>query len=145
MKSIIEIATGKVIGVTLSNECLETELLVDELLQVSMVKPYFNFETREFYETATAEEIADANKPIVPNEVALWKIRTVLKLMQLETTIETALNSLSEPTKTAALYIWEKGNSIDRFSQTILFLQSELQMTDEQVDDIFVQANEIVL
>jgi len=48
MKTIIEIATNQVVGVTYSNECLETEVLIDELLQVEMVKPYFNFDTREF-------------------------------------------------------------------------------------------------
>jgi len=60
MKTIIEIATSQVVGATYSNECLETQTLIDELLQVTMVKPYFNFETREFYEGATQEEIDQA-------------------------------------------------------------------------------------
>ena len=45
MKTIIEIATNRVIGATYSNECLETQTLIDELLQVVMVKPFFDFET----------------------------------------------------------------------------------------------------
>ena len=57
MKTIIEIATSQVVGATYSNECLETQTLIDELLQVVMVKPFFDFETREFYEGATPEEI----------------------------------------------------------------------------------------
>ncbi len=36
MKTIIEIATNQVVGVTLNNECLETETLIDELLQVQV-------------------------------------------------------------------------------------------------------------
>ena len=145
MKSIIEIATGKLIGVTPLNECLETETLIDELLTVSIVKPYFNFNTREFYEGATQQEIDEYNLQFVPSEVSLWKLRAVLKLMNLESSVETAINNLSEPNKTMALYIWNYGSGIDRYSPTTLFIQSVLQMTDEQVNDIFIQANQITL
>lgn len=80
-----------------------------------------------------------------PVEVALWKIRVVLKLMQLEDVVASALENLEEPTKTAALYIWSYGTAIDRDSQTIAFLQAVLQLTNEQVDQIFIQANALKL
>jgi hypothetical protein len=80
-----------------------------------------------------------------PIEVSLWKIRVVLKLMQLEDTVASALEDLEEPTKTAALYIWSYGTAIDRDSQTIAFLQAVLQLTNEQVDEIFIQANALKL
>jgi hypothetical protein len=145
MKTIIEISTNKVVGATYSNECLETEILIDELLQVPMIKPLFDFNTRTFFEGATQQEIDEANRAKVPNEVQLWRVRTVLKLSNLETTIETAFNSLPEPTKTGALYVWNYGTTIERFSDTVLFLQSVLQMTNEQVDEIFIQAEAIVI
>ncbi len=146
MKTIINENTGKVLFASLNVvELQENEIAIDELLTENFVVPYFNQETREFYEGATEEEITEANKPIVPFEVALWKIRAVLKLMNLETTIESALNELDEPTKTGALYIWQFGTSIDRSSPTIAFIQAILEMTDEQVDNIFIQANEIIL
>ena len=85
------------------------------------------------------------SEPTVPQEVQLWRIRTVLKLSQLETQIEDALNNLPEPSKTAGLYIWKFGTTVERSSQTVLLLQSVLQLTDEQVDDLFIQANAIVL
>ncbi len=143
MKTIIEIATNQVIGVTYSNECLITETLIDELLQVEMVKPFFNFETREFYEGATQEEIEQAFKDKTPTEVQLWRVRTILKLMNLETTIESALEQLQEPTKTAAKNVWNYGTTVERYSQTVLFIQSVTQMTDDQVDEIFQQAEAI--
>lgn len=96
------------------------------------------------YEIITVD-VSEDNYIEVPNEVALWKIRTVLKLMQLEEPVVNALNTLSEPTRTAALYIFEHGNTIERYSQTVLFIQSVLELTDEQVDEIFLQANAIVL
>jgi hypothetical protein len=143
MKTIIEIATSEVVGVTFSNECLITEILIDELLQVPMVKPYFNFETREFYEGATPEEIDQAFKDATPTEVQLWRVRTILKLMNLETTIESALDQLEEPTQTAAKNVWNYGTTVERHSQTVLFIQSVTQMTDDQVDEIFQQAEAI--
>ena len=81
----------------------------------------------------------------VPEEVQLWRIRTVLKLMQLETSIEQTLETLPEPSKTAANYIWNYGTTVERTSQTVLLLQSALQMTSEQVDDLFIQAEAILL
>jgi hypothetical protein len=143
MKTIIEIATSEVVGVTFSNQCLITEILIDELLQVPMVKPYFNFNTREFYEGATPEEIDQAFKDKTPTEVQLWRVRTILKLMNLETTIESALDQLEEPTQTAAKNVWNYGTTVERYSQTVLFIQSVTQMTDDQVDEIFQQAEAI--
>lgn len=81
----------------------------------------------------------------VPDEVQLWRIRTILKLMQLETLIEQTLETLPEPSKTAANYIWNYGTTVERSSQTVLLLQSALQMTNEQVDDLFIQAEAILL
>ena len=143
MKTIIEIATNQVVGATYSNECLETEILIDELLQVPMVKPYFNFDTREFYEGATPEEIDQAFRDKTPAESQLWRVRTILNLMNLVSTIESALDQLEEPTKTAAKNVWNYGTTIERYSQTVLFIQSVTQMTDDQVDEIFQQAEAI--
>lgn len=145
MKTIIEIATNQVVGVTYTNQCLITETLIDELLQVPMVKPYFNFDTREFYEGATPEEIEQAFRDKTPSEVQLWRVRTILNLMNLISTIESALEQLDEPTKTAAKNVWNYGTTIERYSQTVLFIQAVTQMTDDQVDEIFQQAEAIVI
>jgi hypothetical protein len=145
MKTIIEIATNQVVGATYSNECLETQVLIDELLQVTMVKPFFNFTTREFYEGATQEEIDQAFKDATPNEVQLWRVRTILKLMNLIPTIESALDQLEEPNQTAAKNVWNYGTTIERYSQTVLFIQSVTEMNDDQVDEIFQQAEAIVI
>ena len=85
------------------------------------------------------------SKPTVPFEVQLWRIRTVLKLMELETNIESAIEAMPEPSKTAATYIWKFGTTVERASQTVMLLQSALQLTDEQVDDLFIQADAILL
>jgi hypothetical protein len=145
MKTIINIATNQVVGVTLNDECLETEVLIDELLQVEMVKPLFDFSTRSFFEGATPAEIEQAFRDKTPAEVQLWRLRTILNLMNLIATIESALDQLPEPNKTAAKNVWNYGTTVERNSQTVLFIQSVTQMTDDQVDEIFQQAEAIVI
>ena len=146
MTIIINKNTGEVLGGAIVNVTLnENEIAINEVLTENYVKPYFNFETRTFYEEATQEEINEANKAIVPFEVQLWRIRTILKIMQLETQIESAIDAMPEPSKTAATYIWKFGTTVERASQTVMLLQSALQLTDEQVDDLFIQAEAILL
>lgn len=81
----------------------------------------------------------------VPNEVALWKLRFILAQIGLENLVVDAMDKLPEPQKTAATYIWNYGNTIDRYSSTILFIQSVLQLTDEQVNNIYIQSNSLTL
>jgi hypothetical protein len=88
------------------------------------------------------EEVIQANTPA---EVALWKLRFVLSQMNLEQSVSEALNTLPEPQKTAANYIWNYGNSIDRHSSTIAFLQQSLGLSNIQVNQMFIQANSITL
>lgn len=49
LKTIINIETGKEIGATIDNNCLDTEILIDELRTEIMDNPYFDFTTRTFY------------------------------------------------------------------------------------------------
>lgn len=90
----------------------------------------------------TEEEFIQAN---TPSEVALWKLRFVLSQMNLEQSVSEALNTLPEPQKTAANYIWNYGNAIDRHSATIEFLKSYLGLSDTEVNQIFIQSNLITL
>jgi hypothetical protein len=96
----------------------------------------------EWIESATEEEIAEANTPL---EVALWKVRAVLTVMGLEVNVTQALSNLPEPNRTAALAIWDRGNTVDRYSPTVMFLQNVLGLTDFQVNNIFIEADKIVL
>jgi hypothetical protein len=57
MKTVIETATGKELYGTLFDQCLPTETLVPEIRTFWCLDPYFNFETREFYENASQEEV----------------------------------------------------------------------------------------
>jgi hypothetical protein len=143
MKTIINKQSGKVLFAIANFQDTDTEIAIDEILTDYFVVPYFNQESREFYEGATPEEIEQAFKDATPSEVQLWRVRTILKLMNLETTIESALDQLEEPTQTAAKNVWNYGTTVERYSQTVLFIQSVTEMTDDQVDEIFQQAEAI--
>jgi hypothetical protein len=145
MKTIINKQSGKVLFASADWIDTETEIGIDEILTESFVVPYFNQETRVFYEGATQEEINQANRQQVQEEVQLWRIRTILKVLGMEQVVEIALESLQEPQKTGALYIWNYGTTVERNSQTVQLLQSVLGLTSEQVDDIFIQAQNIQL
>jgi hypothetical protein len=55
MKTIIDKITGKLLYCVTENTTLqENEIAVDELLMESFISAYFNQNTREFYEGATA-------------------------------------------------------------------------------------------
>jgi hypothetical protein len=65
--------------------------------------------------------------------------------MGLEEQIEQSFELLEEPNRTGAKYIWEYGTTIEKYSPTVLFIQQVLQLTDEQVNSIFITANSIIL
>lgn len=105
-----------------------------ETLSLNEAQTHGNYEV-------VVEEIVEPKD--VPLEVALWKLRFILSQMQLEQSVTDAIVELPEPQKTAANYIWNFGNSVDRYSPTVLFIQSQLALTDLQVDGIFIEANKI--
>lgn len=146
MKTIIDKNTGEVLYATaLEVDINENEMAISEIVTEPFYKARFSFETRTFYEAATTQEISEMNSAIVPAEIALWRIRVILKTMGLESTIEGVLEQLSEPTKTGAKYIWQFGTVIERESQTVIILQQALGMTNQQVDEMFIQAEQIKL
>jgi hypothetical protein len=75
-----------------------------------------------------------------PKEVALWRIRAILRAMELEDPIQQAILQLPEPNKTVANVAWEYAYTIDRWSNTVEFIKGVLGLTEEQVDNIFTQA-----
>jgi hypothetical protein len=140
MKIVINTTTEKILYATLTEVNLQAdEIIVEVEASVLADNNYYNLETSTFYKV---EEITEIECPL---EVSLWKLRVILKLKGLEQNVANALENLDEPTKTAGLYIWNYGTTIDRDSQTINYLQAVLQLSKEQIDDIFINANLIKL
>ena len=101
----------------------------------------------EIVDAELPEVVQYLNVPVpqVPEEIALWRIRAVLAIEQKEAHIDNAISQLPEPQRTAANYVWKYGTTIERNSQTVLFIQQVLSLTNNQVDEFFMAADAIQL
>jgi hypothetical protein len=121
----------------------ENEVVIEPNDNNPLWLEYVEYLANDGVVTQVDYEITDTSE--VPAEVALWKLRFVLAQMSLEQSVLDAINRLDEPFKTAATYIWNYGNAIDRDSNTVAFVQTVLGLTDAQVDNIYIQANALTL
>lgn len=81
---------------------------------------------------------------LVPEQVTLWQIRTVLEVMGLEATVTAEIQGMPDGAeKKAAWKAWEYANNIKRTSPTVEGFKAILQLTDEQLDQIFIKAEQI--
>ncbi len=65
----------------------------------------------------------------------------VLAMAGLLPAVEAALDVLSEPQRTVALAAWNGNADFDRHGTTVTTLAPALNLSDEQVDDLFRQAD----
>lgn len=118
-----------------------------------MHKIVVNLETGE-QETVelTPDEIAEveaaqiageeAIASFVPEQVPMWAVRTVLQNDGLFDQAQTLINS---STDNALKNVWEYGNFASRNSASIISLATALGLTSEQVDQMFRDANSIIV
>ena len=78
--------------------------------------------------------------PGVPTQVPLWAVRTVL---QNDGLFDQAQALITASTDNALKNVWEYGNFADRNSNAIASLAAALDLTDAQVEQMFVDANNL--
>lgn len=61
MKTIVDKNTGEHLYATVLPITEENELAIDELLTEFYIRPFFNFDTRQFYEGASQLQIDEYN------------------------------------------------------------------------------------
>jgi hypothetical protein len=76
----------------------------------------------------------------VPQSVPMWAVRTVL---QNDGLFDQAQTLIAASTDNALKNVWEYGNFADRNSNAIKSLATALNLTDAQVDQMFIDANNI--
>lgn len=119
-----------------SKQIFET---AEEMFEYKQQHPNWNNAEYEAIEMDTPEVGI-----VVPQNVPLWCLRTVLRSMNLLNTVKQTIASMPESVeKIAAEEGIEYANTVLRQSPTTLFIQSVLQLTDEQVDQIFISADRI--
>lgn len=92
--------------------------------------------------------LAEGNEPLpyeptppsVPLQVPMWAVRTVL---QNDGLFDQAQALITASTDNALKNVWEYGNFADRNSTAIQTLATSLGLTSEQVDQMFIDANNL--
>jgi hypothetical protein len=108
--------------------------------------------TSEWINTATNKEylawLAEGNTPnpyvppppAIPQQVPMWAVRTVL---QNDGLFDQAQALIEASTDNALKNVWGYGNFADRNSNAIASLAAALDLTDAQVDQMFIDANNL--
>lgn len=78
--------------------------------------------------------------PAIPQQVPMWAVRTVL---QNDSLFDQADALVKSSTDNALKNVWEYGNFADRNSNAIATLSAALGLTSEQVDQMFIDANNL--
>jgi len=115
---------------------------VEELVTENFIKEKFDFETRTFFEGATIEEIQEAQRQNVPNNVRSRQLRLALIYSGFNIdNISNAIGTLEEPTRSVALTEWEYATSFDRDNSLLVSLGQMLGLNDTDIDNLFITAN----
>lgn len=78
--------------------------------------------------------------PAIPQQVPMWAVRTVL---QNDGLFDQAQALINETSDVALKNVWEYGNFADRNSRAISVLAIKLSLTEAQVDQMFIDANNL--
>jgi hypothetical protein len=100
----------------------------------------FKFDGNAWVEGATQEEIAEYQKSLVSQIITRRQFKIALAVLgKNENDILNGINQLSEPTRTIALISYTEAGTFERSNPELIFVgKTFLQMTDEQIDNIFI-------
>jgi hypothetical protein len=79
----------------------------------------------------------------VPKAVTMRQARLALLGAGLLGQVEDALNSMPEPHKSAAKITWEFSGEVQRYNGLVSQLGPALGLTEEQLDQLFIQASKL--
>ena len=75
----------------------------------------------------------------IPQEITMRQARLVLLENGLLANVQTAIGSLPEPSKTKAQIEWDYSNALQRDNSFVAVLGAALGLTDEDVDNLFIE------
>lgn len=79
--------------------------------------------------------------PPVPQEITMRQARLVLLGAGLLNGVQTAIDGLPEPQRSAANIEWEFSNTLQRRNAFVLTLGPALGLNDAQIDALFIQGS----
>ena len=100
------------------------------------------FNGENYYEGSTPEEIAEVNKPIVPDSISQMKLRKQLILSGISiASIDALIQSLPQPNRDLIYTMWEYAVVFDRHNPELNAMAGMLGVTQQQLDEIFINGN----
>ena len=116
--------------------CEEVSVLYTE----NFINPIWN--GADFIEGATPEEIAELNNPIVPESISQMKLRKQLILSGISiSSIDALIQSLPQPNRDLIYTMWEYAVVFDRNNPELNAMAQMLNISSEQLDEIFINGN----
>jgi len=102
----------------------------------------WDFQNEIWIEGATPEEIAEANKPKVPEVVSRRQFKIALAVLGYqESDIFNGIEQLPEPNKTIARISYTESGTFERYSSDLIFVATNfLELSSEQIDEVFLTA-----
>lgn len=120
----------------------ETRLIVSRDLPGGGIdsRSVHDAEVRAWLDAGNTPSLADHLPSLVPQEVTMRQARRALLAAGLLTAVETAINTLPEPTRSAALIDWNHSNTVHRTNGFVAQLTPLLGLTAAQLDALFIAA-----
>ena len=81
----------------------------------------------------------------IPREIELWQAKAILTLMGLLPAVEALLPTLEDPRRTVVMSAWDNNARLARHGLTVTALAPALQLTDAQLDAMFIAAAALVV
>lgn len=82
----------------------------------------------------------EAARNQVPQEIANWRARAILEVEGLLLQVDTLIDALTGPEGVAVKSAWIYGAPLKRGGATVKALAAQLNLTEEQLDSLFIQA-----
>lgn len=144
MYALIQKETNQFSGYTTDETDNENHYTVEEFPEnyqsVYFIGAIYNPKTKTYTEEMKPEpEQSPVN--IVPQRVSKFQAKAALYNNSL---LQTVLDIINHPdTQMLMKLAWEDAQYFERNSPTIISLAEQLELTEEQVDDLFIEASEI--
>lgn len=125
------VENGTVINVALSDEPIASNWIQSDIAKIG---DNYDPETGVFT-TLSYEELPEP----VPQKLTARQARLALHSIGKLADVPAAIAALPEPQKTNAEIEWEYATYIERNNPFVAVLASALQLTDEQIDQLFIE------
>lgn len=120
----------------------EDWILIETEITESFIKAKWN--GAQWIEGALPEEIAEANRAKVPESISQMKLRKQLILSGISiSSIDALIQSLPQPNRDLIYTMWEYAVVFDRANPELNAMAEMLGITQEQLDEIFINGNKL--